>query len=67
MADERKPEDAPEGFWDEMGKWLMSDPTRQQKVLKLFAEKDDAPAPEPNDGPQNDPPAKTKKGWFSSE
>lgn len=66
MADAPKAEDAPEGFWDEFGKWLSSDPEIRTKALKLFAERNDAPAPTPNDGtpPKEEP--KKSKGWFGN-
>ncbi len=66
MADTPKPDDAPDGFWDEFGKWLSSDPEIRTKALKLFAERNDAPAPSPNDPPTDPPPTK-KTGWFKSE
>lgn len=62
-----KPEDAPDGFWDGLASWLMSDEANKEKVLKLFADKDTAPAPEPVVEPSKTDPPKTKKGWFSSE
>lgn len=46
MADEkRNANDAPDGFWDELGAWLTSDEGNREKVLNLFASRNDAPAP----------------------
>lgn len=64
MADPT-PDDAPEEFWSDFGKFCAS-------KLNLFddfvKEKNTAPAPEANpaDAP-TDPPAKKKKGWFTDD
>lgn len=71
MADEPKtpkPEDAPDGFWDEFAKWAMSDGNKQG-VLDAFMKRNDAPSPEPTDDkPKTEEGPKPKRrGWFASE
>ncbi len=54
------PEDAPEGFWEDFGKWVAEKSGLLEKFVK---EGKEAPAPEPT----NDPPAPSggnRKSWF---
>ena len=69
MTNPPKPEDAPEGFWEEfgqeLGKLFTTDEGKQSLMDTFLTQKgEQAPAPQPNDAPA-DPPAK-KKGWFTS-
>lgn len=67
MADTPKPSEAPDGFWEEMSSWLLSDDTHKQKVLDLFSTRNEAPSPQPSneEGAKTDKPK--KRGWFSNE
>lgn len=67
MADDNrpKPEDAPDGFWDEFAKWATSEGNKQS-VMDAFFNRNNAPAPTPNEDDPPTPPKK-KKGWFSTD
>lgn len=74
MADNDKtPDDAPEGFWEDFGKYcstklgLFEDFVKQQKTAPAPPAKDDD-APPANDAPKDDTPKpRTKRSWFGSE
>lgn len=57
------PDDAPEEFWSDFGKFASGKMGLFDEFLKA---KNTAPAPGPNDDPPADatPTPKKKKGWF---
>ena len=58
------PDDAPDGLWEDFGKWVNEKSGLFEQFLKDRGNPP-APAPEPNDppaDPPNDPPK--RKGWF---
>jgi len=65
MATDPTPDDAPDDFWSDFGKFAAGKMGLFDEFLK---EKHTAPSPGPADPPV-DPPAtpKKKKGWFDSE
>lgn len=62
MAPDPTPDNAPDGFWEDFGKFVASKSGIFEKFLE---EKNNAPAPDPVDPPADPPTPPKKKGWFN--
>lgn len=65
-----KPEDAPEGFWEEFAQWATSEGNKQSVLDAFLTSKGkQAPAPQPKEGGEAATAAEAppkRKGWFGN-